>query len=571
MTFYAASIIILADPIFAQSTHKPPMAAEPHTKKVKRSTVPEAPREPLMNLLDVPEGPMHQMNQFLSLQDITNTRLAGAYGQDGLNDGIEKMAARQPKRDPTMDSYTDFQFVEKKVAKLQLISFSNLESAEKYAQKWKGVLTDLVSHPKFTKAEEAEAEKLNLIKWAIGENQSGTLKAMLVSGSFDPTQHWGTYGEDLNDNNAIELACQEGHLEIAQLLLNWRGDEKQFVDPTINDNNAIELACQEGHLEIVQLLLNWRGGPDEDQYVDPTINDNTAIEFACEEGHLEIVQLLLNWRGGPDEDQYVDPTINNNNAIEFACQEGHLEIVQLLLNWRGGPDGNQYVDPTMNNNNAIVIACLRNHPEIVKLLLEWESPQGDQFVNPTWDDNILLRDLINFENTEDYAEVIHILLQWIKKVEDMVLYVDATVEDNRVLVYAIEKGNVDLLGLLLAWRSPPDRHNIVKQVDPRTHGNYHNKALRDACFGKNIDVVDFLLKWVGPNGEKVNPTDNNYEAFEHVESHIDDPPIGQTADQWKNVLHQFLSLPNLDRAHLLERAKTKKQQHIIDALNEVAK
>ena len=54
-------------------------------------------------------------------------------------------------------------------------------------------------------------------------------------------------------------------------------------DPTADDNYAIRLSSQMGHVEVVKLLLEYGA--------DPTADDNYAIRFSSN-GRVEVVSSL---------------------------------------------------------------------------------------------------------------------------------------------------------------------------------------------------------------------------------------------------------------------------------------
>ena len=281
--------------------------------------------------------------------------------------------------------------------------------------------------------------------------------------------------------------------------------------------SAIDFAVKVGYLEIVKLLLNWRGGPSGNQFVDPTINDNSAFFNAVEYNDRDIVIVLLHWRGGPSGNQFVDPTIKKNYAINFACEEGYFEIVQVLLEWRGGPHRNLYVDPTLHEKSAIVFAVEGNCPDIVELLLKWESPQDSDGIVKT---------------------------------------LDPSDDDNYLIIFAAKFNHPDVVSVLLA----------DTRVDPTAQ---QSQALQRACLWKHANVVDLLLKWESPDNMKVNPEENEFYAFGHVEKNIDAPGEGQKAEQWKDILRRFVSNPNVDRQALRRWAEENKMVNTVQAIKTV--
>ena len=163
---------------------------------------------------------------------------------------------------------------------------------------------------------------------------SESIILLLQDGRVDP---------GAQDNYAIRLASQKGHLEIVRILL-----QDCRVDPGAAYNYAIRFASKKGHLEIVRLLL-------QDSRVNPCAECNESIRWASENGHLEIVRLLL-------QDSRIDPGAQDNYAIKIASLCGYLEIVRLLLQ-------DSRVDPAAKDNYAIKSASAKGHLEIIKLLI----------------------------------------------------------------------------------------------------------------------------------------------------------------------------------------------------------
>jgi ankyrin repeat protein len=125
---------------------------------------------------------------------------------------------------------------------------------------------------------------------------------------------------EMGNNIALHLACENGHADIASLLLN---DSR--IDPIGYANYAIRAACINGHTDIVKLLL-------QDGRADPTDCWNAAIQHASKNGHIDVVKALL-------QDGRVDPTANNNYAINNAATQ---EIKELLIAYKYRVDGPEY-------------------------------------------------------------------------------------------------------------------------------------------------------------------------------------------------------------------------------------
>jgi len=150
-------------------------------------------------------------------------------------------------------------------------------------------------------------------------------------------------------------ACEEGHREIVELLLN---DER--IDIKSIGASPFKIACEKGHVGVVELLLN-------DQRVDVTKENKKGhppFYVACLKGYVEIVKLLLN-------DERIDLNkVDDSGQTPFyiACEHRCTEVVKVLLN-------HQKIERNKPNKNGwtpFYIACV-GRTEIVKLLLNDEG------------------------------------------------------------------------------------------------------------------------------------------------------------------------------------------------------
>ncbi|XP_076108622.1 uncharacterized protein LOC143076668 [Mytilus galloprovincialis] len=151
------------------------------------------------------------------------------------------------------------------------------------------------------------------------------------------------------------IACQEGHTEVVQMLINNKADINKCKD---NDGaSPLIMACQEGHTEVVQMLINNK--TDINKCKD---NDGASpLIMACQEGHTEVVQMLINNKTD------INKCKDNDGAspLFFACQEGHTEVVQMLINNKAD------INKCRDNDGAspLIIACQNGHTEVVQMLI----------------------------------------------------------------------------------------------------------------------------------------------------------------------------------------------------------
>lgn len=154
-----------------------------------------------------------------------------------------------------------------------------------------------------------------------------------------------------NDNWCLWWASKEGFVDIVKLLLK---DEDVASHAGDQHDRALRAACQNGHLEIVNLLLACPS-------VNPATFDNDAIVMAASFGHVDVVDRLLT-----DPMGRVDPAARQNLAIVGAAGNGHYAATERLLR-----------DPRVNPSNVwspmhspIEMACLKGYTAIVELLLK---------------------------------------------------------------------------------------------------------------------------------------------------------------------------------------------------------
>ncbi len=135
-------------------------------------------------------------------------------------------------------------------------------------------------------------------------------------------------GIDLDATNharstALLAACEQGHSEIAKLLLEI-GANPNFR--ALEGFTPLAIASRQGNTEIVKLLLE-RGADIKAR----TDSGKTALNLASGRGQLNLVKLLLENRADIDA---VD--LDGGTALTEATRHGHGEVVQFLLDMKAG-------------------------------------------------------------------------------------------------------------------------------------------------------------------------------------------------------------------------------------------
>jgi ankyrin repeat domain-containing protein 17 len=126
-------------------------------------------------------------------------------------------------------------------------------------------------------------------------------------------------------------ASRTGQFCIVQFLLknNSDSDKSKRIDinrtTPNNECNSLSLACQNGHLQVVEILL--QNGANPLQCLKD--NSNCLIE-AAKGGHTKIVEILINWNNSHNNNNN-GQSVNSNNKIEnsisnsadFCCTHHH--------------------------------------------------------------------------------------------------------------------------------------------------------------------------------------------------------------------------------------------------------
>ncbi|KAK4048708.1 phosphate system positive regulatory protein pho81 [Microbotryomycetes sp. JL221] len=123
------------------------------------------------------------------------------------------------------------------------------------------------------------------------------------------------------DLNALSLACQYGHHDIARLLL----DRGAKILPNQAGYWPQHLAAREGHAAVLRILVDAsRGFSGID--VPDKYSQATPLTHAASEGHVECVNVLL--QAGSNvhaRDEF------RRTPIHYAAWQGHIDCVNLLL------------------------------------------------------------------------------------------------------------------------------------------------------------------------------------------------------------------------------------------------
>ncbi|KHJ49422.1 ankyrin repeat protein [Trichuris suis] len=165
---------------------------------------------------------------------------------------------------------------------------------------------------------------------------------------------------DLSDNGGrtpLMLAVEEGHLDVAKCLLQFRASP---FKPSLDGRTALHLAASSGSSELCYLLVSQSAGINVDVF---DIEGRTSLYYAVLEEHADIVEMLLSFGCDPNM-----ADLHGRTPLHVASWLGNLPIIELLLRHGANVDAGD-----RENRTALMIAVWRNKYNVAKILLEHKA------------------------------------------------------------------------------------------------------------------------------------------------------------------------------------------------------
>jgi ankyrin repeat protein len=170
-------------------------------------------------------------------------------------------------------------------------------------------------------------------------------------------------GADVNTKDGfgdtvLMFACEQGHLDLANFLLESGADIHQVNTNVFRGKTALMGAAGAGQAEVVKLLLAHHADVNA-----AGADKETALFKAAYYGRAEVASILL--ENGADI--YARDS-RRNTPLLHAASRGHAGVVELLLD--RGADVNAQ---NQQDWNALMQACTVGHLETAKLLVARKS------------------------------------------------------------------------------------------------------------------------------------------------------------------------------------------------------
>ncbi len=172
-----------------------------------------------------------------------------------------------------------------------------------------------------------------------------------------------------HDNEKFYNACKNNDKELTKRLLNENSIHSPDNFLTII-NNGLCGACEEGHIDIVELLLFESAHNAAVREPSVNIDYDNGLYEACCGGHIEIVKLMIN-KGATDL----------SRGLQGACYGGHKEIVELII-----PLGALNYSEVLNFDWALSSACYNNHKELALMMVIKGADIRDCFIELNFED-----------------------------------------------------------------------------------------------------------------------------------------------------------------------------------------
>ena len=132
-----------------------------------------------------------------------------------------------------------------------------------------------------------------------------------------------------------------------------------------NEQTAISLAAEHGHLRVVRMLLVRGVSADDDETDETSLANALGYRFDTED--FSIVKLPLTHGADPFSKVYHD----NRSPLELAIVNGNKELKELLLNVK--PDLREWKQNYVRE--SICQAAIHHMDEFLDLLFEHYDPE----------------------------------------------------------------------------------------------------------------------------------------------------------------------------------------------------
>lgn len=166
-----------------------------------------------------------------------------------------------------------------------------------------------------------------------------------------------------NGHNALFIACCEGFVEIAQLLI------KAGALLNNTDDSYFMAAATNNQVEILKLLIKYGEDPDSIRELD----GSSALIMAAHFGNLETVEYLLECKANINYQRK-----DGFTALHAAVESNHIEIARVLIFNRA----DYYIKDNFDET-PYSMAINKNSPQMKKLLEKARREAKEKYLETT--------------------------------------------------------------------------------------------------------------------------------------------------------------------------------------------
>ena len=305
--------------------------------------------------------------------------------------------------------------------------------------------------------------------------------------------------EDNNGNTALYRACNNGHKEIAELLIKAGAD----VNAKGYDGyTALYRAYTNGNTKIAELLIKAGADVNAKDKSGNTVLYNTCTSI---KNNTELAELLI--KAGAD----VNPKGTDGcTALYRACTNGNTKIAELLI--KAGADVNA---KDKFGNTVLHNACIRDNTKLAELLIKAGADVNakDKFGNTVLHnacirDNTKLAELLIRNGANPYLENNrHINSFNIAKTNGFIKdiypiyhkYDNAAIKYNDTIKYKpfraigvsknnyIPNTNSDIMSVIGSYliKKKPTHEDHIKEAEDNIKNRYNEKNKSNKAYSLN--------------------------------------------------------------------------------------
>jgi ankyrin repeat protein len=213
----------------------------------------------------------------------------------------------------------------------------------------------------------------------------------------------GTFNDKFQNKYAgfLHSAIEAGKLDIAQHFIEqFAGSEQNIVAKQLVtssyvetiENDAIQIACKNGQLEILKYLFNTlpQNYNINNYDVDRLCTSPSPLDYAVKAGNIEIVKFLI-------ESENLTPKLDLETALYCAVHNSQETIVKYLVEIKGQLVSDQEIIEACRNGNTEIFECL-----LTKYNQQHDNPnlstKNPKLVTPTLKLSELLEDCDTSKN-----------------------------------------------------------------------------------------------------------------------------------------------------------------------------